>query len=435
MARRNLSGQDISQVEQSSLDRMLAAQSASPAVPSVAVEEALKGEGVLELSSNRNVTRVLFISRDESLLTPTKQTLDGYIDVAELFDEVHILILRQGIPTKTPVVRVAQNVWIYVATHPHWWGLPGTGKRLAIEQLVFAEGFRPDLIVARDPFESALVALSLGKMYDRPVQVHVLDMYFTPGFEHRSPSNRWRRFIPRYTLMRTMSVRTDNRRILQHLQQKFSIPDCSLLPRFHNYAAIIEQPETIDLREKYKPFVFIMLYIGPLSHDANFPDALDAARLGLRNPHIGLITLGSGPAQIEFEKRAEILGVREQVVFETTITDSVPYLKSANVLIVTDTTPESDELILKAAAAGIPIIMARTPEREDLFVDGESAFLVTPHAIDELSIKLNIIMNDVPLRRRMVLAAQDIIETRFMEDEQAYRLSYRESIEKVFFLE
>ena len=79
--------------------------------------------------------------------------------------------------------------------------------------------------------------------------------------------------------------------------------------------------------------------------------------------------------------------------------------------------PESDdaseELVLRAAAAGIPLIMARTAKREDLFVDGESALLCTPSAIDEFSLKLNMLMNDSMLRRRLVTAAREMIKVDF----------------------
>jgi glycosyltransferase involved in cell wall biosynthesis len=222
---------------------------------------------------------------------------------------------------------------------------------------------------------------------------------------------------------------------MARLAKEFKIKNLDLLPRLNNYESLIGLPATIELRDKYKPFVFIMLYIGSLGYDSAFFRALDAARFGLRNPHLGLIAIGNGAAKKEFAKRAEILGVSEQVVFESGQTDPVPFLKSANVLIVTDTSPESEEVVLRGAAAGIPMIMARTPAREDLFVDGESALLCPPTDIDQFSLKLNILMNDILLRKQLVTAAQEIITTRFHEDKDQYRRAYRESIEEVLFLD
>lgn len=434
MARRDLSHTDASVAERSTLEYVLTRErQRADTTKYLSVEEAINEEAVYTAESDRDVTRVLFISRDESLLNPEQQSLDGYTNLADLFDEVHILILRQGIETKTPVLRVADNVWLYTATHEYWWLTPLAGKKLAHNQLVFAEGFRPDLIVARDPFESAILAEWLGMLYSRPVQIHVLENYRSKEFK-AGLNNKWRRFLPRFTLARAVSVRTNTRLLFDTLAKRFSIPDLELLPRFNNYEALMKVEPTIDLKEKYKPFVFIMLYIGKLDEHSKLKTALDGARFGLRNPHLGLVVLGSGPLQKDFERRTDMLEVREQVVFEPRVTDIVPYLKSANVLIVPDTTPESEEVVLQGAAAGIPLLLARTPARSDIFEDGESAFLCEPDAVDDFSLKLNILMNDIVLRRQMVEAAQAMVRSKLHEDPKVYQAAYRESIEQVLFL-
>ncbi|MEZ4195088.1 MAG: glycosyltransferase [Candidatus Paceibacterota bacterium] len=435
MKGRDLLRKDASEFERSSLEYILEKERRSQDTTRyLSVEEAINDDAVYVAKSSRDITRVLFISRDESLLNPTQQSLDGYINIADLFDEVHILILRQGIPTKAPVIRVADNVWLYTATDKNWWGTPLAGKKLAESQLVFAEGFRPDLIVARDAFESALLAIMLGKEYGRPVQVHVLEDYTAPNFTMHDKANRWRRYLARYTIPRVKSVRTTTRLVAEMLSKKFKIFDLALLPKFNNYESLIKQTSTLDLRQKYQPFVFIMLYIGQLDYKSKFYRAMDSARFGLRNPHLGMLVLGHGEAEREYRKRAEILEIKNQVVFETGPLDTVPYLKSANVLIVPDTDPESEEIVLQGAAAGIPMIMARTPAREDVFMDGESAFLCDPESTDEFSLKLNILMNDVPLRKLMAESAQDMIKSKFHEDPELYKALYRESIEEVLFL-
>lgn len=436
MARRNLSRSDASDFERRSLEYVLdKKREEAEGTRYVSVEEAIGHDSVLELKSSRNVTRVLFISKDESLLNPSQQSLDGYVDIAELFDEVHILILRQGIPTKTAVIRVSENVWIYTATHATWWGTAFSGYRMVRGQLVFAEGFRADLIVARDAFESAALAWYLGRKYKRPVQVHILESFNTKDFRLAAKANRWRRLLAKQILKRIKSVRVSTRALQDELSKQFKFRDLAVLPRLNNYENMINQPATVELRDKYKPFVFIMLYVGKLKYESALADALNAARFGLRNPHIGMIVLGAGPAQKEFAERAEVLQVKTQVVFEPEVKDIVPYLKSANVLIVPDTDPDSEETVLMGAAAGIPMVIARTPARDDIFKDGESALFFTAGNIDEISLKLNILMNDIMLRRQLVEVAQEIIRVRFHENPAVYKQAYRSSIEQVFFLE
>lgn len=435
MARKDLSRFDASEYERYSLEKVLEKESKKKDdTRYLSVEDAINEEAVYQVKSSRDITRVLFISQDESLLNPIQQSLDGYINISDLFDEVHILILRQGIESKNPALRVEKNVWLYTASNQDWWGAPIIGKNLVEQQLVFAEGFRADIIVARDPYESAILAIYLGRKYNRPVQLHVLENYTKKSFLLKNRHNKWRRYIPRFTIPRVRSVRTNTRAVYELLLRKFSVENIAVLPRFNNYDSLIKIEPTLDLRAKYKPFVFIMLYIGKLTHDSFLHRAIDAARFGLKNPHVGLIVIGDGPAKGEFEEKAKALGIAEQVVFETDLSDDVPYLKSANVLIVPDIDQESEEVALRGAAAGIPMVLASTPAREDIFMDGESALLCDPESVDEFSLKLNILMNDVPLRRQMTDLAQDIIKSKFHEDPNRYRAAYRETIEEVLFL-
>jgi glycosyltransferase involved in cell wall biosynthesis len=398
------------------------------------VDEAMHEASVYQYNSDRNVTRVLFISQDESLLNPATQSLDGFINLSDLFDEVHILILRQGIESKNPILRISKNLWIYTATHKDWWGTAGKGLDLIEDQMVFADGFRADIIVARDPFESAYVAKKLGQKYNRPVQVHVLEDYTKAEFLKKNRHNKWRKYLPKFFLKDIKSVRTSTRAISELIEKRFSIQDVTVLPRFRNYDAIIKAKPTIDLREKYRQFTFILLYIGKLNHESLLHKVIDGARFGLKNPRIGLVVIGNGPAKKEFEERAKILGIKEQVVFETGEVDEVAYMKSANVLLVPEITPESDDVALRGAAAGIPLVLAKSDTRVDVFKDGEQALIFDQTNIDDISLKLNILMNDFALRREMANRAQEIMRIKFHEDPRVYKRAYRETIEEVLFL-
>jgi glycosyltransferase involved in cell wall biosynthesis len=436
MARKGLSKINASEFARYSLDSVLEAEKkVSDDTKYLSVDEALHDESVFENKSNRNITRVLFISRDESLLNPAKQSLDGYTNISDLFDEVHILILRQGIKARNPALRVAKNVWLYTASSKDWWKTPAAGLDLVREQLEFADGFRPDLIVARDPFESAYLAIKLGEKYKRPVQLHVVEDYFSTEWVRRGRHNHWRKFLTRFTIPKIKSIRTNTRSMYDLIRQKFTVKDLDILPRFNSYESLLDTPPPIDLRLKYKPLVFLMLYVGKLSHNSGLLKAIDAGRFGLRNPHIGLIVLGDGPARQEFVKRTEIFGIKEQVIFETKVKDVAAYMKSANVLIVTDTDDESEDIVLRGAAVGIPMVMARTAKREDVFVDGESALLCDPENTDEFSLKLNLLMNDIPLRKHMTEMSQNMIKAKFHDDPERYRKDYRDSIERVFFID
>ncbi len=401
----------------------------------VSVEEALKQPRVAKGDEGRTSLRVLFISQDESLLNPETQSLDGFLRLKDLFEEVHILILREGIPSSNPVLRPDTNVWLYTASARHWFLTPKAAVELAREQLAFASGFRPDLIVARDPFESAVAASELGKIYTRPTQLHILEDFTTKTFLKKNRHNRWRRLLVRFSISKFQSVRTATDSLASSISKKYSIKDLSVLPRYQDYQKIIGAKNALDLQSKYKPFIFFMLYVGRLDHESRLYRAIDAARFALQNPRVGLIVLGDGPARSEFVRRTKILGIEKQVVFERKNTEYISYLKSSHILIAPDCTGESEDVVYTAAAAGVPVVMADTPQRHDIFEDGVSGYLCEADNTQKFADRISEVLNNVALRKVIGEGGRDAIERRFHQDPRIYKDFYQRSIEEALFVE
>lgn len=403
-------------------------------VPTMSPEEAMSHERIYRIETKRDVTRVLFISTNTQLLNPTQQSLDGYVDIRDLFEEVHILILRTGIPSKYPVLRVAPNVWLYTTSSKYWWLTPFLGTKMAEEQLSFAAGFRPDLIVARDPFESALVAVSLAKKFKRQTQLHVIDDYRSVEFLRRNHSNFWRRFLPLYTIGKFDSIRTATHNMKRLIGSHKNIADLQTLPRLQNYEALINANPVIDVKSKFNQFSVFMLYAGELTYDSALWQVIDAASFALHNQRVGLIIIGSGPAKSEFEKRAKVHGIEQQVVFLSKVEDFTSYLKAATILIVPDVDARSEELVLKGAAAGTPLVVVNTEQRADIFTHGKSAFICEPENIQDMTDRINDLLNDPALRETFIKNAQSLIKTEFHQDKKMYQEEYRLSIEQALFV-
>jgi len=404
------------------------------AVPMVTAEQAMREARLVQHQSDRDVTRVLFISQDLELLDPTKQTLDGYLDISDVFDEVHILVLRQGIKPVQTVLRPQKNVWIYTAASSHWWQMSKQARQLLQEQLVFADGFRPDLVVARDPFESALVALWVNKKFRTSIQLHVLVNLYTGTFSKWNLNNLVRRFIAHYTIPKFQSIRTITQRMQHLLVERYDVADIKCLPQLNSYESIASLQQTLDLKQKYPQYVFNMLFVGNLTHATKAMQAIDAARFMLLNKRIGMIVLGDGPAYHDCHRRAKLLGIEEQLVFERGKKDRIQYLKAANLLIVTDTDPQSEELVLQAAGAQIPMVMTWTETRADLFTHLDSAYICPPDDVQALADGIHELMNNYAVREHITEQAFKMITKRFHQDPEEYRKDYRDSIEQALFV-
>jgi len=381
-------------------------------------------------SQSRTDVRVLFISTDTSLLLPTKQTLDGYIAIEQLFDEVHILVLRTGIPSLNPALRVGERSWLYTASSDTWWWRPVAGLKLVEEQLVFGEGFRPDLVVARDPFESGVLAQLLAEQYDCLWQVHVADDFTSTEYKKSDPHAFWHQLMAGYTLRRALSVRTTTTQLATMVKANYpGIVDLAVLPRLNNYAHLAATPRITDLKQQYPQYSFIYLFVGDLTYDSTLPQVFKAMRYIFQNKRVGLVVVGDGPARRELEEMSRKLQLSEHVVFRRPSDDTVNCLQSADAVVVTDTTATADEVVLQAAAVGTIVVATNTRLRLALFRHGESILLAAPESNTELQLHVHAVLNDVALRERLRAGMEVVLATSLHEDVDAYKQAYKQSIE------
>ncbi len=399
----------------------------------VSVKDELRASPIIERESSRIKSRVLFVTRDISVLEKNSIAQLHFKNLALVFDEVHILVLSLLWQTKKGVERLDTNIWAYTTSAQYWFMQPFVALSVSRSQLQFTDGFRPDIVVALDPFESGVAGMLIAEKYDRAFQVHVVEDFFEPEFLGKDPANKWRLRVASYVLKRAECVRTTTNSLKERLQKKFKhVKDITLLPRHYNIEAIAAATETGTIKDVFPQYAFVALFVGKLDHESTLFRALDAARSILHSKSIGLVVVGNGVTKKEAEKRALILGIKEQVVFEPDETKLIIYLKSADILLCTDTTEASDEVVIKAAAAGLPILASETPLRTDLFTDGESAFLVPKEDTIGFSQKLVKFLNTPALRTQFSENARDIIKMRLHEDPEAYRQAYKDSIEGVF---
>jgi glycosyltransferase involved in cell wall biosynthesis len=279
---------------------------------------------------------------------------------------------------------------------------------------------------------SGFVGSEIAERYKRVFQVHVREDFLSPYL--KEAYGKWSIMFGKFVLKHSHSLRASTETIRDRLLEICThTKDISVLPKFVDIQSLISSAKTdTSAPDIFPQFSFVILFVGVLDHESTLFRALDAARSALFSKAIGMVVLGEGPAKSEFQKRAEILGIQEQVVFKSDADHLNEYLSSADILICTDTTETSDEVIVKAAASGLPILAAENHFRTDLFTDGESAFICPKEDTVCFSQKLIKFLNSNALRTQFASSARDIVSTRLSEDPEVYKEAYRNSIESVF---
>jgi glycosyltransferase involved in cell wall biosynthesis len=397
----------------------------------VAVSEAISDRPILDLETGRQNSRVAFFTTDENVLLTGTAAQKSYIELAEIFDEVHVMVLlpRTG---KDSFVRLVQNLWIYEVHGRHAWGLPKKAKIASLNALTFNGTVRPDVIIGIDPFEAGLGALYVARHFERPFQIHLKENFLAPEFKQKREGNWWRLWMARRVFKEVKSVRTATAELLKAVKKLYpKIPDLQLLPRYHNFSALGDIVLTVNLHEKYKEYVFILLTFAALKADGYLHDIFTALRKMLLNSRIGLLVVGEGKAEALFKEKVKLLGIEKNVVFIRSAENMESYLKTADILLELGTDEEAEVRMLKAAAAGLPALLSETELRRDLFRDGESAFLCPPG--DHLCIgqKMTRFINTEALRRQFKMNAKSVVAERLHEDPDSYLRALRATIEAV----
>lgn len=427
---------DISKRAQDTLDYIISdvdEKVATRRAAQMPVSKALNDEHVVRFGSDRVRSRVLFLTSDRDALDDSSSIQNQLKDVSVMFAEVHLVVLSYGKKREYPSTRVAPNMWVYSVSFSSTWFLSHVITDFAEAQMQFKDGFRPDVIVALDPFYAGKAAKILSEQYDRPVQIHVLQDFLDAGFIEAQKDNKRKVSLARSVLKRAASVRTNSSLLKDKLKKEFpKIEDLGMLPRHVDSDAVLKAKRSNVLKQKYPQYVFVILTAGVLDQNNTIFRTMDAARPLLFSPKIGMVILGNGPMRAELEKRAEILGIKEQIVFEPDLSLTNDYMLSADMFVCTDTSAVGDEYVIQAAAAGLPIIMAKTPLREDLFVEGESGLLCAADDTVDFTQKMKSVLNTNAFRLQFGTNARLVVKDRLHTDPDMYRTAYRDTIEIVF---
>lgn len=423
---------DSSEKEQQNLDALLRQRRPQAPTPKDTLQQARFGQALTSSETSvRDKVRILFISRDESLLNQASQSLDGYLQLSDVFDEVHIVILRTGIKAKTPVLRVATNAWLYIAASPSWWQSPLAGYDIIVSQLVFAEGFRPDLIVAHDPFESGWLAKRLAAEYGRPWQVHVLDDMWDKKFTKTDTHPFLRRWLARFVLGAAQSVRTASDAITTVVTKRFSVVDIATLPRLNNAVLTPASDIVYNIKQQYPEYVLTILHVSESFDDAY--RVLQSTRDVLRNPRFGICFHTIPRVKRDLEKIVKTLQLERQVVIETDEAKQLDYIRTADIVIISDLTARGDDYTVLAAVAKRAMIVTATTFRKDIFIADYSIRFYEPDDIDALIFHIRLLANDFLNRQTQGEAAYAVVHERLHQDPRQYQREYRASIERAMF--
>ena len=189
--------------------------------------------------------------------------------------------------------------------------------------------------------------------------------------------------------------------------KKFSLHKCGNVYRVpgvgintndykRNFINVIEERKNIGLTEKD----IIVISIGDLIKRKNYEISIKAIAK-LADERLHLLICGVGPEVDNLKKLSAKLNIEKQIHFLGFRKDIKVLLKISDIFLLTSYQEGLPRSLMEAMASGLPCIVSKVRGNVDLIVDGEGGFLVNPNNSKEISNIINLLINNIKLRKKM----------------------------------
>ncbi|RSK38882.1 colanic acid biosynthesis glycosyltransferase WcaL [Rhodovulum iodosum] len=165
-----------------------------------------------------------------------------------------------------------------------------------------------------------------------------------------------------------------------------------------------------------------VLFIGRLDAVKGVPLLLEAfARLRPAHPGATLCIIGDGPHRAALEQQARALGLDPASVFlgYRPQAEVAALLEEADMLVLPSFAEGVPVVLMEAMASRIPVIASQVAGVGELVEDGRSGFIIPPGDVDSLAERLDRLLSDPELCRRMGAAGRGQVEAAFDIDREA----------------
>ena len=125
------------------------------------------------------------------------------------------------------------------------------------------------------------------------------------------------------------------------------------------------------------------------------------AKLSERWNTLRLVIIGDGPLRVQLLAMANDLGLGSKICLPGAVPLAARYLSAMEVCCLTSHTEGMPNLIMEAAAAGIPVVSTYSGGSTDLIEDEVSGYLVAPNDDADMRAKIHLLLED-PKRRYLM---------------------------------
>jgi glycosyltransferase involved in cell wall biosynthesis len=128
--------------------------------------------------------------------------------------------------------------------------------------------------------------------------------------------------------------------------------------------------------------------------------------LKAKQSSIHLVLIGDGPELPRLREQAESSGLTSSVTFTGELPDAGRYLKAFDLFCLPSTSEGMPNVILEAAAAGLPIVTWDLPFYQEILDNGKTGLLVEAGNVEKLEEAVTRLIESPQLRAQLGVEAQ-----------------------------
>jgi glycosyltransferase involved in cell wall biosynthesis len=156
------------------------------------------------------------------------------------------------------------------------------------------------------------------------------------------------------------------------------------------------------------------VFVGRLDPVKRLPDLINA--IGLLRGFARLDVYGEGPQGPNLSRQIHELKLTELVMLHGAIDGPQSALRDAELLVLPSEAEGFGLVLIEAMAAGVPVVATEAPGIRDVVQDGETGLLVPVGAPPALADAIRRVLEDSPLRQRLIQTAFADVRRRFTWD-------------------
>lgn len=258
----------------------------------------------------------------------------------------------------------------------------------------------PDLVHAHEPRAAALLTLALSIVALRPRPVFVVSHRTDDLLPHTS--------FGRWTASEVDCYIANSRALAEKLHAQ-GLPDTRI--EVVHEGVDVERIAHLHPARLHADFYLpthapIIGTVSPLVPHKGLTHLIGAAALAVKSvPDMRAVIIGDGPLQVQLEQQIHELHLERHIFLAGFRLDAVEATKAFDVFVVASTREGMCTALVDAMAASRAAVATAVGGIPEVAVDRETAFLVQPRDVHEMSRRIVQLLEDAPLRTRMGQAA------------------------------